>query len=104
MIFILNERIYKGETAVEIARLMETDCIGYGRKTGKLRDFLVWTLESMSDRIPPRELDVSPDLDDETIAFNFLCLLDGLQIGALDTQSNPDADPADRENRVAESL
>jgi hypothetical protein len=83
MQFILNGQTYEGETAVEIVRRMESACFGYERRDEPVRDFLVWSLECMSDRIPARELDVSPKLDDETIAFNFLCLLDGLKIGSL---------------------
>lgn len=83
MYFILNGQTYKGETAVEIVRRMESACFGYERRDEPVRNFLVWSLECMSDRIPARELDVSPNLDDETIAFNFLCLLDGLKIGGL---------------------
>ncbi len=42
----------------------------------------------MADRIPERELDVSPNLSDETVAFNYLCLLDNYEIGTFyDTRS-----------------
>jgi len=81
MFFILNGRKYEGKTAVKIVREMENDRAEYKRRGEALRDFLVWMLENLADRIPPRELDVSPNLDDETIAFNFLCLLDQLQLG-----------------------
>jgi hypothetical protein len=37
----------------------------------------------MADRIPQRELDVSAKLSDETIAFNYLCLLDNYGVGNL---------------------
>ncbi len=46
----------------------------------------------MADRIPQRELDVSPNLGDETIAFNYLCLLDNYEIGTFyDTRRSPSA-------------
>lgn len=83
MIFIINERTYAGETAIEIIRQLECITPEYDTPGGSIRDFLIWSLERMADRIPPRELDVSPSLDDEMIAFNYLCLLDSFRIGEL---------------------
>ncbi len=46
----------------------------------------------LADRIPMRELEVSPHLSDETIAFNYLCLLDNYEIGTFyDTRSSASA-------------
>ena len=82
MIFIYNDWEYRGETAVEVVRAIERDT-NYRKSGGSVRDFLVWTLERMDDRIPERELDVSPNLSDEAIAYDFLFLLDSFGIGAL---------------------
>jgi len=84
MIFIYNDKKYFGKTAVRIVRAVESDAAGYAGKGGAIRDFLVWSLERMADQIPERELDVSLKLSDETIAFNYLCLLDNYQIADFD--------------------
>ncbi|MCY7347770.1 MAG: hypothetical protein LH614_16350 [Pyrinomonadaceae bacterium] len=88
MIFIYNSKKYLGKTAVRIVRAIERDTAEYANKTGTIKDFLIWSLARMADRIPMRELEVSPHLPDETIAFNYLCLLDNYEIGAFyDTRS-----------------
>ncbi len=90
MIFICDNRKYLGKTAVRIVRALERDAAEYANEGGSIRDFLVWSLARMADRIPLRELDVSPNLADETIAFNYLCLLDNYEIGTFyDTRSSP---------------
>lgn len=83
MIFIYNHKKYIGKTAVKIVRAVERDTTEYAAKGGSLRDFLVWSLARLKDRIPERELDVSPNLSDETIAFNYLCLLDNYEIATF---------------------
>ncbi len=89
MIFICGNKKYLGKTAVRIVRALERDTAEYSNKGGSIREFLVWSLERLVDRIPLRELDVSPNLADETIAFNYLCLLDNYEIGILhDTRSS----------------
>lgn len=83
MVLIYNGKKYFGKTAVEIVRAVERDDGEYPKKGGSVREFLLWSLRRMADRIPRRELDVSVSLADETIAFNFLCLLDNYEIGVL---------------------
>ena len=83
MIFIYNDRKYLGENAICIVRAVERDAVEYSNKGGLIRDFLVWSMAQMADRIPLRELDVSTNLQDETIAFNYLCLFDNYGIGTL---------------------
>ena len=82
MIFIYNDKKYLGKSAARIVRAIECDA-EYPNKGGAMQDFLVWSLEQFADRIPLRELEVSPSLSDETIAFNYLCLLDNYEIGTL---------------------
>jgi hypothetical protein len=96
MIFIFKDKEYRGKTAAEIVRAVERDAAGYTNPGGSVRDFLVWSLARMADRIPARELDVSPYLPDETIAYNFLCLLDGCRIGTFrdEIQTPPKAQRA----------
>lgn len=83
MLFIYNNKRYFAKTAVKILRAIEQDTDDYPNKNGTIQDFLVWSMEQLSDRIPLRELDVSPRLSDETLAFNYLCLLDNYKIGAF---------------------
>ena len=92
MIFICDNKKYLGKTAVRIVRAIERDAAEYANKGGSIQEFLVWSLARMADRIPLRELDVSLNLDDETIAFNYLCLLDNYEIGTFyDTRPSPAA-------------
>lgn len=93
MIFIYDSKKYVGKTAVRIVRAVERDAAGYADKGGSIRDFLVWSLEGMADLIPERELDVSPDLADETIAFNYLCLLDNYEVGTF-YDTRPERQPS----------
>ena len=83
MIFIYNNKKYLGKTAARIVRAIELDTPEYENQNATIRDFLIWSLARMADRIPLRELDVSPNLSDETIAFNYLCLLDNYEIGTF---------------------
>lgn len=88
MLFITKTRRFKGETAVEIVRKMERDSAEYDGQRGVIREFLIWSLGRMANEIPQRELDVSPDLDDETNSYNFLCLLDNFQLGTFYEQTD----------------
>lgn len=83
MIFTLNDKNYRGETAVEIVRAIELDNPDYAPRGSKVQDFLAWSLARLADAIPLRELEISPQLGDETIAFNYLCLLDTYGLGNL---------------------
>ncbi len=83
-----SNKKYLGKTAVRIVRAIELDTPEYETQNRTIHDFLIWSLARMTDRIPMRELDVSPNLSDEMIAFNYLCLLDNYEIGTLhDTRS-----------------
>jgi hypothetical protein len=86
MIFLYRDKRYLGKTAVKILREVEQDTEDYLNKNGTIQDFLNWSMKRLSDRIPQRELDVSPRLADETLAFNYLCLLDNYRIGMLYTE------------------
>jgi hypothetical protein len=83
MIFIYKNKKYLGKTAVRIVRAIESEAVDYSNKGGSVRDFLAWSLAQLADQIPLRELDVSKNLGDETIAFDYLCLLDNYEIGAF---------------------
>jgi hypothetical protein len=103
MLFIFNDQKYMGDTAVGIVRELERAALEYQPKGGSIGEFLSWSLEEMADRIPPREIDVSPNLDDETIAFNYLCLLDSLRIGTICEPADSRSDLAATETSIATS-
>lgn len=81
MTFRDGDKIYRGGTAVEIVRALEQDAADYPRRGESLRLFLRWSLARLGDCIPPRELDLSDRLDDETLALNYLYLRDEYEIG-----------------------
>jgi hypothetical protein len=83
MIFIFKDKIYSGETAVEIIREIERTATDYEACRARVPDFLMWSLARLADVIPLRELEISPHLSDETNAFNYLCLLDNYGLGTL---------------------
>ena len=87
MLFVFNNKKYQGETAVEIVQAIAISTAEYSNSEGTVQEFLHWSLARMADRIPLRELDVSPHLSDETLAFNYLCLLDNYGIGTFTTQT-----------------
>jgi len=92
MIFIYRNKKYLGKSAVKIVRAIERDTAEYENQNETIQDFLIWSLARLADRIPMRELEVSPHLSDETIAFNYLCLLDNYEIGTFyDTRSSASA-------------
>ena len=98
MIFIYRNKKYLGKSAVKIVRAIERDTAEYENQNETIQDFLIWSLARLADRIPMRELEVSPHLSDETIAFNYLCLLDNYEIGTFyDTRSSASA-PAQSRN------
>ncbi len=88
MLFIYNNKKYPGKTAVEIVHAIARNTVEYSNSEGRIQDFLIWSLVRMADRLPLRELDISPHLSDETLAFNYLCLLDNYRIGTFTTNTD----------------
>ena len=83
MIFLYSSKEYAGATAIEIVREMARDVNETTAYDGTIRDFLCRSLARLGDRIHMRELGASSHLSDETLAFNYLCLLDEYDIGRL---------------------
>lgn len=86
MIFRFNDKEYKGATAIEVVEQMERDDADYPasmRTGGTIQEFVKWSLKKMSDRLPPRELDTSPRVDDEVQARGYLSLRHDYGIGEL---------------------
>ena len=74
MRFLFEDRAYEGETALEVVNALKIDLLGERASRFSLRQFLLWSLLHLSDRLPLRELDVSDRLSDETVALNYLYL------------------------------
>lgn len=83
MVVWTGEQRYSGSSATDIVRKMEREAVGYPSENGTLYDFLIWSFAQLSDRIPPRELALSRQLDDETLALSYLCLLEQYGLGEL---------------------
>ncbi len=83
MFFRLGHQFYTGDTAVEIVGAMAEDDRLYDTAAPELSQYVRWSLDQLEDRIPRRELDVSDTLGDETIAYNYLCVLDRYNLGKL---------------------
>ena len=83
MLFKFGERVYLGETALEIVNALKTEALNGRSDSVNLQDFLRWSFARLSDRIPLRELDVSERLDDEMLALSYLYLRDEYGVGEL---------------------
>ncbi|MCA1849596.1 MAG: hypothetical protein LC672_00740 [Acidobacteria bacterium] len=83
MIFRVGDKEYRGATALEVVRALQREEAGVGPESQTLRGFLLFSLSRLGDRVPPRELDVSPRLVDETLALSYLYLRDEYGAGEL---------------------
>ena len=83
MIFQVGEKKYWGESATEILRALELDTPDYPSPRQPLRQFLLWSLDRLGDRLPARELDLSDTLPDEALALSYLYLRDEYGAGEL---------------------
>ena len=83
MIFLINGKNYRGESAIEIVHALEQDASDYPHHGRPIRQFMLWSLDQLGDRVPPRELDLSERLEDEALALSYLCLRDDYGAGEL---------------------
>jgi hypothetical protein len=83
MIFLIGPKTYCEGSAVAIVRGMEQNALDYPHRGESIHQFLLWSLNQVSDYIPMRELGVSQQTDEETLALSFLCLLDEYGLGKL---------------------
>lgn len=82
MIFRTKTKEYRGATAVDIVNQMARDTNGFAAKSvNTFQEFLEWSLDNLSDRLPPRELDLSERLSDEVQAQGYLSLRHDYGIG-----------------------
>ena len=83
MLFRINEKEYCGKSAVDIVDALKIDMPDGEQKQLSVREFILWSMSQLSDRIPLRELDVSDKLSNEMLALNYLLLRDEYGAGAL---------------------
>ena len=83
MMFRIGEKEYSGSSALEIIDALQQDMIEAQEQSLSLRQFLIWSLGQLSDRIPLRELDVSDKLTNEMLALSYLYLRDEYGAGEL---------------------
>lgn len=84
MIFRFNNKEYRGATAVEVVNKIAVDSAGFTARTvNKMPEFLEWSLNKLSDRLPLRELGLSERVSEEIQARGYLSLRHAYGIGEL---------------------
>ena len=83
MVFRLDKKVYRGSTALEIVRGLESDAGEYPHRGQPVRKFLKWSLHALSKQIPPRDMHLSKRMNVEELALNYLCLRDEYGAGQL---------------------
>jgi hypothetical protein len=83
MLFRIGEKEYSGTSAVDIVDALKIDTPEGDRQDLSLREFILWSMAQLNDRIPLRELDVSDKLSNEVLALNYLLLRDEYGAGVL---------------------
>jgi hypothetical protein len=81
--FQFKGKKYRGASALDIVRVLESDAEDYPYRGQSVRRFLRWSLESLGNRLPPRDLDLSDRLEDDTLALSYLYLRDEYGAGKL---------------------
>jgi hypothetical protein len=83
MTFQSKGKNYMGATALDIVRALESDAQDYPHRGQSVRKFLLWSLERLCNRLPPRDLDLSDRLEDDALALSYLYLRDEYGAGRL---------------------
>ena len=81
--FQINGKKYRGASALDIIRALESDADGYPHRGQSVRKFLRWSLERLGNRLPPRDLDLSDRMEDDALALSYLYLRDEYGTGKL---------------------
>lgn len=81
--FQCNGKTYAGASALDVVRAIERDAAEYPQGGRSIRQFLLWSLERLCDRVPPRDLDLSERLEDDELALTYLYLRDEYEAGEL---------------------
>jgi hypothetical protein len=88
MTFQFKGKKYRGASALDIVRALESDAENYGHRGQSVRQFLLWSLERLGSRLPPRDLDLSDRLEDDALALSYLYLRDEYDAGKLLIDAN----------------
>ena len=83
MIFRLRDKDVSGSSAIEVVRALERDDSEYHHSGGPIRQYLNWSLGQLNGSVPPRDLDLSDRLEDESLALGYLLLLDEYGVGKI---------------------
>jgi len=83
MTFQFKGKKYRGASALDIIRALESDAEDYPDRGQSVRKFLLWSLERLGNRLPPRDLDLSSRLEDDALALSYLYLRDEYGAGKL---------------------
>jgi hypothetical protein len=83
MLFRIGEKEYTGKSAVDIVDALKFDMPDGEQKNLSVREFILWSMSQLNDRIPLRELDISDKLSNEMLALNYLLLRDEYGAGTL---------------------
>ena len=83
MMFRSQGKDFKGGTWVEVVRSLEQDDKEYRSCGGPIRQYLIWSLNKLRGSVPPRDIDLSDRLEDETLALGYLLLLDEYGVGEI---------------------
>lgn len=92
MIFRTKGVNYEGRSAIDLVRDLERDDKDYRYCGGPIRQYLIWSLDQLSSSVPPRDLDLSDRLEDETLALGYLLLLDEYGVGEIVAATNTRGD------------
>ena len=83
MMFRFQGKDFEGGTWVEVVRSLERDDKEYRSGGGPIRQYLNWSLNQLRSTVPPRDIDLSDRLEDETLALGYLLLLDEYGVGEI---------------------
>jgi len=83
MVFRVGKKDYGGSTALEIVLALESDTKEYPYRGQPVQKFLTWSLQSLSNQIPPRDMHLSKRMKVEELALSYLCLRDEYGAGQL---------------------
>ncbi len=85
MIFRYQDKEFQGATAVAVVLQIKNGETDFAAANGSttIREFLEWSLKTLSNRLPLRELDLSPRVSDEIQARAYLSLRHDYGIGQL---------------------
>jgi len=83
LVFQVKGKEYRGASALDVVRALESDAEDYPHRGQSVQQFLLWSLERMRNCLPPRDLDLSDRLEEDALALSYLYLRDEYGAGKL---------------------